>query len=66
MKSGIHPSLESGTVSEEGTSVGAYLRSCRLRQGQDLQQIANVLRIKYDYLQAIEDDRLEDLPGHIY
>ena len=66
MKSGIHPSLELGTGSEEGTSVGAYLRSCRLRQGQDLQQIANVLRIKYDYLQAIENDRLEDLPGHIY
>ena len=66
MRSGIHPSLELGAGSEEDASVGAYLRSRRLRQGEELQHIADVLRIKYDYLLAIEDGRLEDLPGPIY
>jgi len=48
------------------TGVGALLKASRLRIGDDLRNIANVLKIRYVYLEAIEDGRFEDLPGHTY
>jgi len=66
MKSGIHTTFKLGKSSEEDTTVGALLRSRRLRQGENLEQIAKVLRIKHSYLQAIENNQHEDLPGTIY
>ena len=48
------------------TGVGALLKASRLRIGDDLRQIANILKIRYVYLEAIEDGRFEDLPGHTY
>ncbi len=47
-----------------GTGVGALLKASRLRIGDDLRDIANILKIRYVYLEAIEDGRFEDLPGH--
>jgi cytoskeleton protein RodZ len=37
-----------------------------MRLGKDLQAIAKVLHIRYNYLVAIEDGRYEDLPGQAY
>ena len=45
---------------------GALLKASRLRIGNDLRHIANILKIRYVYLEAIEDGRFEDLPGHTY
>lgn len=47
-------------------AVGALLRSTRERSGQDLRSVADVLRIRYVYLLAIEDGRYRDLPGATY
>ncbi|MBY0509518.1 MAG: helix-turn-helix domain-containing protein, partial [Rhodospirillaceae bacterium] len=48
------------------TSVGTLLCATRMRLGKDLQQIAAILHIRYNYLVAIEDGRYEDLPGQAY
>jgi len=47
-------------------SVGALLKASRLRVGQDLHDIADVLRIRYVYMEAIEDGRYDALPGPTY
>jgi cytoskeletal protein RodZ len=47
-------------------SVGTLLCATRMRLGKDLQQIAQILHIRYNYLVAIEDGRYEDLPGQAY
>lgn len=46
--------------------VGALLRASRLRVGEDLREIADVLCIRYLYLEAIEECRYADLPGSTY
>ena len=51
---------------KRANGVGALLKASRLRIGNDLRHIANILKIRYVYLEAIEDGRFEDLPGHTY
>ncbi len=46
--------------------VGEILCEARERHGQELQSVANQLRIRLVYLQAIEDGRFRDLPGSTY
>src|SRR3989338_1597206 len=46
--------------------VGALLKASRLRTGGDLHQIADTLRIRYVYMEAIEDGRYDALPGPTY
>lgn len=48
------------------TDVGPFLCATRMRLGKDLQAIAGLLHIRYNYLVAIEDGRFEDLPGQAY
>jgi cytoskeleton protein RodZ len=45
---------------------GADLRSARERIGWSLQDIATALRIRLQYLEALEAGRLNDLPGNAY
>ena len=47
-------------------SVARKLREARTDAGRDLDDIAHALRIRYDYLLAIEEGRFEDLPGPTY
>ncbi len=47
-------------------SVGALLKASRSRLGIDLAVIADTLRIRLVYLEAIEAGRYEDLPGGTY
>ncbi len=47
-------------------SVARKLREARNDAGQELDDIAHALRIRYDYLLAIEEGRFEDLPGPTY
>ena len=46
--------------------VGAELRAARLRLGWTLADIAQALRIRLPFLEAIEDGRVADLPGSTY
>jgi len=64
MNSVIHPSLNSDF--DEIADVGALLRAARLRRGDNLRQVSNVLNIRYNYLESIENGRFDDLPGAIY
>ncbi len=46
--------------------VGSDLRAARTRLGWQLPDVANTLRIRLPYLEAIEDGRHGDLPGNAY
>ena len=46
--------------------VGASLRQSRLETGQDVKDLAGILRIRRVYLEAIEEGRFDDLPGQVY
>lgn len=45
---------------------GGFLRAWREQRGWTIDQVAWVLRIRLVYLEAIEADRFEELPGRIY
>ncbi|HNS44599.1 MAG TPA: DUF4115 domain-containing protein [Alphaproteobacteria bacterium] len=47
-------------------SVGDIIRRARLRVGAEIPQIAQEIRIRESYLEAIEEGQLEKLPGRIY
>ncbi len=48
------------------TSVGETLRQERLRQGLDIEKIASETRINVRYLEAIEADDVDSLPGNFF
>jgi len=47
-------------------TVGEMLRARRLEQGHEIPEISSTLRIKPQYLSALEDNRMSDLPGAAY
>lgn len=49
-----------------GESVGLFLRLLRERSGLTVPEAAAQVRIREAYIQAIEDDRFESLPGRAY
>jgi cytoskeleton protein RodZ len=51
-------------VPREG--VGQELREERQRRGEDLTAASRVLRIRRDHLEALEEGRVDDLPGRTY
>ncbi len=53
-------------VQNAGLGVGALLRQRREELGQDVDTVARQLRIRPIYIVAIEDGRLQDLPGTAY
>lgn len=55
-----------GAAADHRTGVGGLLRASRLRCGEDLDVIAQVLRIRRRHLQAIEDGNFDQLPGTTY
>jgi cytoskeletal protein RodZ len=62
------PEIETDSQVERGSSpgVGALLHASRLRCGEELRDVAQVLRIRYVHLEAIEAGRFADLPGPAY
>lgn len=46
--------------------IGEKLKKRREELGIDLKQVANTLRIHYEYLKWIENDSLEKLPAEVY
>ncbi len=58
--------LDDQTNYMTGPSVGVLFRQARLKLKRDVSEVAQMLRIRKEYLQAIEDGRYSDLPGHTY
>lgn len=48
------------------TTVGTVLRASRLRRDEDLRNVAQTLRVRLLYLEAIEEGRYSELPGNAY
>ena len=61
---GLGPSAQKTDLTS--SDVGMLLCATRMRMGKDLQRIAEILHIRYNYLVAMEDGRYEDLPGQAY
>ncbi len=60
------PHQSSAELPLGASRVGAELRDRRLSLGWALPDVANTLRIRLPYLEAIEDGRLNDMPGNAY
>lgn len=53
-------------MADESMSIGEYLRRTRLARGLDISDISQSLHIRRDYLEAIEHDDWDKLPGEVY
>ena len=62
----IHLREISGDSEGAPETVGQELRAARLRRGDEIAQVSRALKIRKDHLEALESDRLEDLPGKTY
>jgi cytoskeleton protein RodZ len=62
----IHLREISGDSDAPLDTVGQELRAARLRRGDDLAAVSRSLKIRKDHLEAVEEDRLENLPGRTY
>jgi cytoskeleton protein RodZ len=62
----IHLREISGDNESPLETVGSDLRAARLRRGDEIAQVSRALKIRKDHLEALENDRLEDLPGKTY
>ncbi len=58
--------VTAGAEHSENAGVGPLLRASRQRVGEELRDVAEMLRIRYPYLEAIEEGRFKDLPGQTY
>lgn len=57
---------QSGEQLQEYQHIGAYLRDLRLHYRLKVEDVAARLHIRGKYIQAIEDGRIEELPGKVY
>ena len=57
---------EPGADLPQAPAAGALLRAARERVGWTLAEIAAALRIRPYYLEALEDGRVDELPGNAY
>lgn len=62
----IHLREISGEDDSPLDSVGQDLRNARLRRGDEIAAVSRALKIRKDHLEALEEDRPEDLPGRTY
>jgi len=62
----IHLREISGDADAPLETVGQDLRAARLRRGDDLATVSKALKIRKDHLEALEEDRLDALPGRTY
>jgi cytoskeleton protein RodZ len=62
----IHLREISGDSESPLETVGLNLRAARLRLGDDLATVSKALKIRKDYLEAVEEDDLSRLPGKTY
>ena len=53
-------------LSPQAIEFGTAMREMRIAHGRELAEVAETLRIRQAFLQAIEDGRFNDLPGPAY
>lgn len=51
---------------EQGLDIGKILNTARIHHRLSIDDVSEALRIRRDYLQALEQNRWEDLPGEVY
>lgn len=64
MTSNSHEELSQ--ESERRYTVGVELRMAREERGLQIRDVVDAVRIQTRYLEALEDGRIEDLPGTVY
>ncbi len=62
----IHLREISGDMDAPLDNVGQDLRTARLRRGDDLATVSRSLKIRKEHLEALEEDRIDALPGRTY
>src|SRR5687767_7362131 len=65
-RSSLPPRKASGDAGPPAERVGHYLCTARQRKGKQLSDVWLELKIRPEYLIAIEEGRFEALPGRIY
>lgn len=53
-------------IKDENLPVGEILRRARVYYNQSIDEVAAILRIRAAHLEAIEQNRIDDLPGRVY
>lgn len=48
------------------SGIGEELRAARMAQGRSIEEVAAAVRARVDQLRAIEDERFDVFPGHVY
>ena len=48
------------------TTIGQDLRAARLARGEDLAKVSQILKIRKHHIEALEEDRIDALPGRTY
>ncbi|MFP6713198.1 MAG: RodZ domain-containing protein [Rhodospirillales bacterium] len=66
MNANLPPSMDIDENNGNGASVGGLLRASRNRRNEELREISSALCIRQVYLEAIENNNFEVLPGAIY
>jgi len=59
-------SVQTVLEASEPATIGELLQAKREACGFDLRDVAEILRIRYPYLEAIEGNQFDDLPGTTY
>jgi cytoskeleton protein RodZ len=62
----IHLREISGDLDAPLETVGQDLRAARLKRGEDLSAASRALKIRKEHLEALEEDKIEALPGRTY
>ncbi len=53
-------------IRDENLPVGEILRRARVYYNQSVDDVGGILRIRSSHLEAIEQNRIDDLPGRVY
>ncbi len=56
----------STTTTENWPCFGADLRAAREAAGITMEELAGRVRVRHEYLQALEDERFDDIPGDLF
>src|SRR5258708_6598969 len=60
------PQVDAPPITRRAATIGELLRETRQQYGTTVEQVGATLRIRPAFLQAIEDDRHDRLPGPVY
>ena len=61
-----HAKIEEASSISPGLKISKLLKNARIQSGQELKDVSNILKIRYDYLKSIEAGLYGSLPGRAY